>query len=102
MQNQINEEQNTTTNNETIEGTVFKEKESRVGPIIGSLIIIVIILVGGIYFWSQQIENQKIENEEAAEVTTEDDMVQIENDLEDLNFENIDAELEALDQEFEI
>jgi hypothetical protein len=37
------------------------KKDSGVGPIIGSVIIIILIVLGGLYFWSYVIDQQKVE-----------------------------------------
>jgi Tfp pilus assembly protein PilO len=41
------------------ENSIFKEKESKAGPMIGSLIIIIVIVVGGLFYLSQKIEERK-------------------------------------------
>jgi uncharacterized protein HemX len=110
--NNINQEpQNTPTENmssqdqQEPQATVFQEKESKVGPIIGSLIVIVIILVGGIYFWSTQIEkinsNQNSQTEEQEENQDLSEVNSVEAELETIDFDSIDAELDAIDAEFE-
>lgn len=51
------------------------KKDSTIGPLIASIIIIIIILIGGIYFWNTIISIKKnqikmsevIENQEGAE-----------------------------------
>lgn len=37
------------------------KKDSSVGPIIGSVIIIILIILGGLYFWGYVINEQKVE-----------------------------------------
>jgi hypothetical protein len=37
------------------------KKDSGIGPIIGSVIIIILIIFGGLYFWSYVINEQKTE-----------------------------------------
>ena len=105
MQDQINNENNVASEKMS-EGTVFQEKDSKVGPIIGSIIIILIILFGGVYFWSQQVEEQKLENQMMDEsqnhndnISAEADINKIEVDLSSLNLDQIDKELDELDQE---
>jgi uncharacterized protein HemX len=95
-----------------IEGSVFKEKESKVGPIIGSIIIILIIIIGGIYFWSTQVEVQRSENEQENEMLKDEPLAspeeydpisaatQIEAEVDAIDFDEIDAELEAIEAEF--
>lgn len=35
------------------------QKDSGIGPIIGSIIIIILIILGGLYFWGYVIDKQK-------------------------------------------
>jgi uncharacterized protein HemX len=88
-----------------VEGTVFQEKESKIGPMIGSIIVIIIIIVGGIYFWSQQVEDKKTDMKNNTPQTEEIDPIkeaeEIEAELDDLGLEDLDAELDAIDAEFE-
>ena len=87
-----------------VEGTVFKEKESKVGPMIGSIIVIIIIIVGGLYFWGNYINQIKTENnieQQDSPASEAEEIEQIENELENLNFDDIDAELDAIDTEFD-
>jgi uncharacterized protein HemX len=56
------ETQNTETNhiNTPIQNMVRDTaKDGTVGPLIGSIIIILLILGGGLYFWGSIISNQK-------------------------------------------
>jgi len=82
-------------------GTVFKEKESKVGPLIGSIIIIIIIVVGGIYFLSTQVERINTETQETVQDEALVETTNIGEDLNDLNLNDIDAELDAIDAEFD-
>jgi hypothetical protein len=90
-------------------------RDSTVGPLIGSVIIILIILVGGLYFWGSVIVDRKneIENEvileeqskdaEVEAITTQsssDDADSIEADLNATNLDSADAEIEAVDSEY--
>lgn len=54
-----------------VDGT---RRDSTAGPLIGSIIIILIILVGGLYFWGSVIVDRKsqIESEEALRQQEED------------------------------
>ena len=86
------------------------QQKSSVGSIIGTIIIIAIIILGGLYFWGKRIEESKetdgLVNEtsqsEAEEmevtaiksVTTTDDLGSIEADLESTSFNDMNPELE--------
>jgi FtsZ-interacting cell division protein ZipA len=86
------------------------EQKSSIGSIIGTVIIIAIIILGGLYFWGKRIEDAKMkqnlvsdntnlstENEASAlkSTTTKDDLTSIEADLNSTNLNNLDAELNA-------
>ncbi len=86
------------------------QQKSSVGSIIGTIIIIAIIILGGLYFWGKRIEESKeteslvnetsqIESEEMEataikSVTTSDDLGSIEADLQNTNFDDMKPELE--------
>ena len=66
------------------------------GPIVGVIVILVVIILAGLYFWGQRgIENMDETNTEA--ITTEntsDDTDSIENDLNNTDVE-VDSEINA-------
>lgn len=86
------EEQN---QNQT-ESTVFKEKESKVGPIIGSIIIILIIIIGGIYFLSTRVEQIKEQNQDPEQSADE-----LESEIDSFNTAEFEAEVDAMIGEFD-
>jgi len=47
------------------------QKDSGVGPIIGSIIIIILIILGGLYFWGYEINKQKTTTPAIPEQKTE-------------------------------
>lgn len=53
------------------ERKIFQEKESKAGPLIGSLIIVIVLVVGALYFLSQRIAERKIEIEHEEKVQQE-------------------------------
>ncbi|MFI5241298.1 MAG: hypothetical protein ACHQUA_02580 [Microgenomates group bacterium] len=89
------------------------QNKSSIGSIIGTIIIIALIILGGLYFWGKRIEEAKIkqdlvsdeaattqmaqnENNEAASiksVSSSDDLNSIEADLNSTNLDNLDAEM---------
>ncbi|HBD24666.1 MAG: hypothetical protein A2566_02990 [Candidatus Zambryskibacteria bacterium RIFOXYD1_FULL_40_13] len=89
----------------------MEENKSSVGSIIGTIIIIAIIILGGLYFWGKRIEENKAkenlittfsepstnssEANAISSVTAEDDLNSIEADLNATNFDNLDAELNS-------
>lgn len=86
------EEQN---QNQT-ESTVFKEKESKVGPIIGSIIVILIIIIGGIYFLSTRVEQIKEQNQNPEQSADE-----LESEIDSFNTAEFEAEIDAMIGEFD-
>lgn len=90
-QNNFTEEQNS---------QIFSQKDSKFGPMIGSIIIIIIILVGGLYFLSVNIEEKKsaITNEEQQVV---EETTKIEAEIDNLNFEEIENDLDQIEAEFD-
>ena len=87
------------------------QNKSSIGSIIGTIIIIAIIILGGLYFWGKRIEEAKIkenlvmeqasstaeENEAAAinSMSSSDDLSSIEADLNNSNLNGLDSELEV-------
>jgi len=74
------------------------------GPIIGIIIILAIIILGGLYFWSQRIEDvittddTMMTDEILNSINTQnstDDTSSIETDLNSTDIENLDSELNA-------
>lgn len=80
------------------EETIFQEKESKVGPLIGSLIVVVVLVVGALYFLSQKINDIKAEISQE-EITTE--MNSLEQELVDLNIDSVDQDVEEIEKEFD-
>jgi len=66
---------------------------SKVGPVIGIIIIILVLLLGVLYFWGQRAENAEQENIEAIG-STEEDLSSLEAEL-STELSNLEAELDA-------
>ncbi len=81
-----------------------EKRDGVVGPIIGSLVIIILIIIGGMYFWGSVIEEKSNpnppvdENQLDAEATTIEDIA---NDLEETNLEDLDANLGEIEAEID-
>ncbi len=98
-------------NNEEITSLDSKTKEGSVGPIIGSIIVIILIILGGIYFLtaiqtSSEIPNQPQESEQQSVIDLADQEIdqevsQIEAEVENLDFDEIDKELEQIEAELD-
>jgi uncharacterized protein HemX len=81
---------------ETNNSVEIKNSENGVGPIIASIIIILIIVAGAFYLFSTIKEKRiPIQNQ-----NTSDEVFDIEAELESTELENLDAELEAIESEF--
>jgi hypothetical protein len=85
------------------ESRIFREKESKFGPLIGSLIIVVVLAVGGLYFLSQRVSERKLEltkeKNDQQEVTTE--MDSLEKELNELKIDEIDKGVSDIEKEFD-
>ena len=64
------------------------------GPIIGAIVILAIIILGGLYFWSQRAGNDAVIDEINTQ-SGSDEASAIEADLNATDIENLDAELNA-------
>lgn len=67
---------------------------SSASPIIGAIVILAILILGGLYFWSQRSGNDAM-IEEINTQTNSDAAATIEADLNATDIENLDAELNA-------
>ena len=80
-------------------------QQKSMGPMLGIVIIVVLLVLGGFYFWGTQIKD-KSQVQENAEVTAEDIANQEDTALENLNtqstsdeIDDIEADLDATDLE---
>ncbi len=88
------------------------QQKSSVGGIIGTIIIISLIILGGLYFWGKRIEESKTKQELVGEnnltqqielsedasiknVSSSDELDAIENDLNNTNLDNLGTEMNA-------
>jgi cytoskeletal protein RodZ len=86
------------------------KKESGVGPIIGSIIIIILIVLGGLYFWGYILKNKTVEaptnNPEQVEQVnsseiSDSEIAKINDDLNATSTDSIDLELNQIDAEID-
>jgi Na+-transporting methylmalonyl-CoA/oxaloacetate decarboxylase gamma subunit len=84
------------TQNQTEQSSKIR-KEGSVGAMIGSVIVILIILAGGVYFMTSL--HEKIVGEEIVE--PKNDTNEIEAELDTTNIDQLDAELEQIEAEIE-
>ena len=86
-----------------------QQNQSSIGSIIGTIIIIAIIILGGLYFWGKRVEETKMKQDLVSEtdntpkeqdeasaiksVNSSDDLNSIEADLSATNYNNLDTEI---------
>lgn len=75
-------------------------KEGSVGPIIGSVIIILLIIMGGLYFLGSVIKKQQAEAEYRKQNSAQDISV-IEKDLNETNIDALDDDLMSIEAELD-
>ena len=89
----------------------MEPQKSSVGGIIGTIIIIALIILGGLYFWGKRIEESKAkenlvtdnsptqtevnEANSIRSVSSSDDINSIQADLDATNFNNMDTEVNS-------
>jgi hypothetical protein len=91
------------------------QKNGTVGPIVGSIIVILLIIIGGLYYMGSmilskkaQIEERKsleeqtitIQVEETVKQSDSDDVQSIEADLGSTNIDSLDQRLSDIEKEF--
>jgi uncharacterized protein HemX len=109
MENQTN----TPENSEPEVRPNLQPKEGGAGPIIGSIVIIVLIVLGGIYYWNTLSEDRganqdgaQTQEEMDAQTSTStlsesDEITDIETDLNTTEIDGLDQELEDIENEIE-
>ena len=79
----------------------MKEQESEIGTITGTVIIILVLLVGAFYFFEQRMQKQNQIREEinknmAAVGTTSDEITDLEKDVNSINTDTADTGINNL------
>lgn len=122
----MKEENNISPENEIDDGALRMPEESIVGthhnhlgPILGTLIVVLVLILGGLYLWGSMIDNNAgidstitpIENNEPETTRAEtdaqilqttsssDEISAIEADLNSTNLDNLDADLQQAENE---
>jgi uncharacterized protein HemX len=87
------------------------QSDKSVGPAIGVIIIILVVILGSLYFWGQRIENQNalesdgMENTNEAEIeamreqSSSDDLNSIEADLQTTDTDSLGEEMSSIEAE---
>jgi len=74
-----------------------KEEKGSMGPLIGSIIVIVILVIGAIYFWGGTLNKQEgapVDEQPAAALSSSDDIGSLEQDL--MNTPDIEIDTENI------
>ncbi len=84
-------------------GGMPPRNETSVGPVIGIVIIVIIIILGGLYFWGSRVNDTMINDEALIDSLsvqgTSDEIADIDADLVGTNLEGLDADLSSIDTE---
>lgn len=88
---------------------------SSLGPAVGTIIIVAVLIIGGLYYWGAQLNKQAIDDtltgediaaqadaslDALSEQGTSDEVDSIEEDLNLTDLDDLDAELDNIDAEF--
>ena len=72
-----------------------QNEKNNIGPLVGIIIVILMLVIGAFYFYNQSIQKQKeiqkITQQSQAEQTqvTNEDITSLDNDAKALNFDNL-------------
>jgi len=79
------------------------QKKSSVGPIIGIVLVILIIVLGGLYFWGKRLADNgdTLPPLEEEPLSTSDEVSDIEADLDATDLESLDADAAAIEAELQ-
>ena len=82
---------------------INEQKEGSVGPVIGTIIILAVIVLGGLYFWGQRASDKVMDetqlNAIVEDITTQnesDAVTDIEADLNATDIDSIDREMNGI------
>lgn len=114
--NNTTPQQNYSSINTPIQSMVEQTKQdSKVGPLVGSIIIILIFIIGGLYFWGSIITNRKLEletqaalqkqaetaeMERVAQQSSSDETNSIEADLKATNVDSLKGDITDITKEY--
>lgn len=73
-------------------------KEGRTGPTIGIIIVVIVLILVGLYFWGKRLQNgETVDSATNAlqEQSASDELDDIETDLDATMIEELDSDLEA-------
>lgn len=85
----------------TMPGAMPPKKEGVVGPIIGSIVIIVILVLGALYFYGSIVERRQTQNTPAPALSESTRVADIEADLSVPELDTVDADMAELEAEID-
>ncbi|MBP6884011.1 MAG: hypothetical protein KBC06_02155 [Candidatus Pacebacteria bacterium] len=71
----------------------MEPQEKTNGALIGSIIIIVILIIGGIYFWKTSVKNLPANTETSTSGNTQDDTASLDADVNSVDLDSLDSDL---------
>lgn len=74
------------------------DKKSGVGALVGSIIVILILVLGALYFWGGKLTREEVGVSPEALEQGSDEVADIDADFSDLETINLDEDLNALNQ----
>lgn len=102
-------------NQQNIPNEMPEEHGNTVGPVVGTIVIVAVLVIGGLYYWGAQLNKQSAVDESltAEDITaavdtstealgiqsTSDEVTAIEDDLDLTDLDDLDAELGNIDVE---
>lgn len=92
----------------TTPDTQENKPATSIGPLVGIIIVVLIIVLGGMYFWGQRIDSGQetgVKNDAATQSlqnqSASDDLASIEADVNNTDLQNIDSEMSQIDADLE-
>lgn len=82
-------------------GAVPPKKESGVGPIIGSIIIIILLVLGALYFYGSIVERRQTQGARTPALSESTRVADIESDLNVPELDTVDADMAELEAEID-
>lgn len=85
----------------TMPGAMPPKKENGVGPIIGSIIIIILLVLGALYFYGSIVERRQTQNAPTPALSESTRVADMESDLNVPELDTVDADMAELEAEID-
>ncbi len=85
----------------TMPGAMPPKKENGVGPIIGSIIIIILLVLGALYFYGSIVERRQTQNTPTPALSESTRVADMESDLNVPELDTVDADMAELEAEID-